>query len=197
LRAARRVEHTSRISGRREALRAALVELIAPASRFVWEVGSGHGHFLTAYAAAHPQEQCIGIDISSDRIARADRKCARARLPNLLFIRADADDFLEVMPRAARFTAIFILFPDPWPKRRHHKNRVINAGFLSAAAAAAGKGTRLFFRTDHEPYFRDVTASVAAHADWQPADPAGWPFEEPTVFQKRAHRHFSLVAARR
>jgi tRNA (guanine-N7-)-methyltransferase len=191
------LEHASRIEGRRETLREALLQIIPCSSRLVWEVGSGHGHFLTAYSAAHPKEICVGIDIASDRIARADRKRARARLTNLHFVRADAEDFLAAMPKGARFAAIFILFPDPWPKRRHQKNRVMNAGFLSAAAAAAGKGTGLFFRTDHEPYFREAAAAVRAHADWEQSDPAPWPFEEPTVFQKRAARHFSLVAQRR
>ena len=121
----------------------------------------------------------------------------RSRLENLKFVRADADDFLAVMPERARFTTIFILFPDPWPKRRHHKNRVVNPGFLTAAAKQAQKGTSLYFRTDHEPYFREVAAAMAAHTDWSEPDETAWPFEEATVFQKRAARHFSLVATRR
>jgi tRNA (guanine-N7-)-methyltransferase len=197
LRPVRLSEHVSHISERRDELRRALAGIIKPASRFVWEVGSGHGHFLTAYAKAHPDEMCIGIDITSDRIARADRKRDRARLENLKFVRADADDFLAVMPERARFTTIFILFPDPWPKRRHHKNRVVNPGFLTAAAKQAQKGTSLYFRTDHEPYFREVAAAMAAHTDWSEPDETAWPFEEATVFQKRAARHFSLVATRR
>jgi tRNA (guanine-N7-)-methyltransferase len=197
LRPVRLSEHASHISERREELRRLLAEIIRPAARFVWEVGSGHGHFLTAFAKAHADETCIGIDITSDRIVRADRKRDRARLENLHFVRADADDFLAVMPERARFTAIFILFPDPWPKRRHHKNRVVKPEFLTAAAARAQKGTRLYFRTDHEPYFREVSTLAKAHEDWSDPDETAWPFEEPTVFQKRAARHFSLVATRR
>jgi tRNA (guanine-N7-)-methyltransferase len=151
-----------------------------------------------AYAAAHPKERCIGIDIASDRITRAVRKRERARLPNLHFVRADADDFLASIPKGARLAAIFILFPDPWPKRRHHKKRVMTPEFLSAAAALAEEGASLFFRTDHEPYFRAAAAATRAHADWKESDdPAAWPFDEPSVFQKRAERYFSLVATRR
>ncbi len=190
-------EHRSHISRRREALRETLCSLVSAESRFVWEVGCGHGHFLTAYAAAHPLQSCIGIDIASDRIGRAERKRTRARLANLHFVRADAEDFLAAMPAGARFTAIFILFPDPWPKRRHHKHRVMTAEFLSAAAAAAGQGSGLFFRTDHEPYFLEAAAAIRSHRDWRESDPAAWPFEEATVFQRRAERHFSLVALRR
>jgi tRNA (guanine-N7-)-methyltransferase len=197
LRPARPTEHSSHISERREELRRALSGLITPASSFVWEVGSGHGHFLTAYAKAHPGESCIGIDITSDRIVRAERKRDRARLKNLHFVRADAEDFLAVMPERARFSAIFILFPDPWPKRRHHKNRVVKAEFLTAMAARAQARAQLFFRTDHEPYFRDVSAILRAHPDWSQSEKSDWPFDEATVFQKRAEHHFSLVAMRR
>ncbi|HXQ80829.1 MAG TPA: tRNA (guanosine(46)-N7)-methyltransferase TrmB [Opitutaceae bacterium] len=197
MRPARILEHASRIAERRDLLRKVLLNVIPPSSRLVWEIGSGHGHFLVAYAAAHPGELCIGIDIASGRIARANRKRERARLKNLHFVRADADDFLEVMPRNARLAAIFILFPDPWPKRRHSKKRIIKPEFLGAAAAAAAPAARLYFRTDHEPYFREAAAAVRAHPDWEAVDPAAWPFDEPTVFQKRAERFFSLVAARR
>jgi tRNA (guanine-N7-)-methyltransferase len=69
-------------------------------------------------------------------------------------VRADAEDFLASIPEGASFERIFILFPDPWPKRRHHKNRVVNATFLSEVARGARKGAGLYFRTDHEPYFR-------------------------------------------
>jgi tRNA (guanine-N7-)-methyltransferase len=182
---------------RREELRRALEGIIAPAARFVWEIGSGHGHFLTAYATAHPDESCIGIDIASERIARAERKCERAQLKNLHFVRADAEDFLASMPKRARFTAIFILFPDPWPKRRHHKNRLIKPGFLSAAAAKSGRGAGLYFRTDHEPYFKEAAATIREHPDWVVHDTEILPLEEPTVFQKRASRYFTLVATRR
>lgn len=190
-------EHGKRLAERRDLLRRVLVGILPRSTPFVWEVGSGHGHFLAAFAAEHPAEVCIGIDIASDRVARANRKRERARLKNLHFLLADAEDFLAVMPEDARFSGIFILFPDPWPKRRHHKNRVMNPEFLAAAAARAGEGACLHFRTDHEPYFSEAVSVVQANPDWIESDPAAWAFEEPTVFQKRADRHFTLVASRR
>jgi len=102
-----------------------------------------------------------------------------------------------VMPKSARFIAIFILFPDPWPKRRHNKKRIMKPEILAAVAALAANGAALCFRTDHEAYFREAAAAVRAHPDWQESDAAAWPFDEPTVFQKRAKRYFSLVATRR
>jgi tRNA (guanine-N7-)-methyltransferase len=188
--------HAGLLAERRERLRRELLKIVPPGSSFVWEVGSGHGHFLSAYAAAHPETLFIGIDIASDRVARARRKCDRARLGNLHFFLADDIDFLSAIPEGAHFAAVFMLFPDPWPKRRHHKNRVMKAEFLSAVSARAGRGASLYFRTDHEPYYQEAADIVRAHPDWAESVGAPLPFEEPTVFQERAERHFTLVAKR-
>lgn len=164
-------------------------------SGFVWELGCGHGHFLTAYATANPGKLCVGIDIMGERIERALRKRDRARLRNLFFLHAEARLFLEALPAGVRFSELHILFPDPWPKNRHHKHRVLQPEFLSAAAARAMPDCRLYFRTDFLPYFAQAEAAVRAHPGWNVAqDP--WPFEFETVFQSRSVEHRSLVARR-
>jgi len=152
---------------------------------FVWEVGCGHGHFLTAYATAHPTQVCIGVDIASDRIARARKKAERARLMRLHFLRTEAALFLEAMPPTLRIGAVFVLFPDPWPKLRHHKHRVLQPEFLQNLARRAAPGCRLHFRTDFEPYFREARDTAATSLVWRLVD-APWPFEFETVFQSRA-----------
>lgn len=162
---------------------------------FICEIGSGHGHFLTGYAAAHPEKVCVGIDIVRERVMRATRKRDRAKLPGLHFILADASDFLAALPEAASFAAIFVLFPDPWPKRRHHKNRLLQSVFLDRLAARSAPGTRFYFRTDHEAYFTAVAETIRTHACWRPVEET-WPFERQTVFQARARTYQSLIAVR-
>ena len=192
----RTAEHLARIDQRRSKLSEQLAALIPARAGIVWEVGCGHGHFLTAFAAAHPDQLCVGVDITLDRIERGLRKRNRAKLANLHFIQADALDFLGALPPGVTFATIYILFPDPWPKRRHHKNRILQPDFLTAVAARAGQGARLHFRTDYEPYFRDAERTIAGHPDWKiTAEP--WPFEQLTVFQSRAKSHQSLTAQRR
>jgi tRNA (guanine-N7-)-methyltransferase len=188
--------HLALIARRRADLRAALARVLPPAARFVGEIGSGHGHFLAAYAAAHPGDLCMGIDLIGERIARATRKRDRARLANLHFFHAEAHDFLAALPADAAFSAVIMLFSDPWPKRRHHKNRLLQPAFLDALAARAGQGTRLYFRTDHRGYFTHATAVVAAHPAWRMELAAPWIFETETVFQARATAYHSLVAER-
>jgi len=188
-------DHLTRVAERRRVLQTWFEETLGPAPEFVFEIGSGHGHFLTAYALAHPQQRCIGIDQMLERVGRADRKRERARLPNLHFVRAAADDFLAALPAPARFTAIYILFPDPWPKRRHQKNRLLQTELLRQLAARTRAGTPLFFRTDHADYFA-ATQTLFAHDPAWRLDETPWPFEQPTVFQARQPTFFSLTAVR-
>ncbi len=192
------IEEVAAISeSRQAALRTLLPELLAGRREVTLEIGCGHGHFLTAYAAGHPTEFCVAIDLIADRLERAERKTRRAGVTNVAWVRASAEDLLAVWPADVSFgPRIFILFPDPWPKRRHWKNRLIQTAFLSELARRSGPGTQLCFRTDHTPYFAAARANIAAHPDWTIEESARWPFEVVTVFQARAGGHESLVARR-
>ena len=181
------------LAARRAELQGQLSRILGADADFTWELGCGHGHFLTAFAATHPGKRCIGVDIESDRIARALRKRDRAKLTNLFFLRADARLFLDCLPDGAAFSDLFILFPDPWPKLRHHKHRIIQPEFLSRAAARAAPIARLCFRTDSAPYFEYAQRHVRAHSDWALVDEP-WPFEFSTVFQNRALQYQSFIA---
>lgn len=189
----RTAAHHARVIDRQEALRAASATVLAGGPEVVLEVGCGHGHFLTAFAGAHPAKLCLGLDIIAERIERATRKRNRARLTNLHFFHASAEDFLATLPEKARFSAVFVLFPDPWPKRRHHKNRLMQPDFLAQIAERAGQGMRLYFRTDDTDYFAAAATTVREHPAWQMVDEP-WAFEFETVFQQRALGFQSLVA---
>ncbi|WP_404424607.1 tRNA (guanosine(46)-N7)-methyltransferase TrmB [Nibricoccus sp. IMCC34717] len=193
---ARTAEYLQRRDARCLALREDLAKRLGGAGECTLEIGCGHGHFLTAYAEAHPDELCVGIDIILDRIERAERKRTRAGLEQLQIIRAEALEFLDALPEGVRWDRIFILFPDPWPKRRHHKNRLLQPDFLTRLAATAAPGAQLCFRTDHEGYFADALATVRDHPLWRLAPDAAWPFERPTVFQERAAAYQSWIACR-
>lgn len=190
---ARTAAHLATLDQRRTGLKDDFARILPPAAEFVWEVGSGHGHFLTAYAQAHPERLCLGIDLVLERVLRAERKRNRAKLANLHFLRAEAGVFLEALPADARFSAIFILFPDPWPKRRHHKHRLMQPAFLDRVAARARPDARLHFRTDDLEYYTDALATARQHPAWELVTEP-WPFETTTVFQARAPSYQSLSA---
>lgn len=190
-------EFVAEITQRRLTLRSELASLLPPGRPLIWEIGCGHGHFLVRYAEEHPATFCVGVDIRLERLARSDKKRTRAQLPNCTFVRAEAREFLLALPATTTFAEVWILFPDPWPKARHHKNRLLKADFLEAVAARAGEGTPFYFRTDHKEYFDEVTALIPTLTTWKLDPSAPWPLEQETVFQARAAAGYhSLVALR-
>lgn len=166
---------------------------LASGRPLIWELGCGHGHFLNAYASAHPDQICIGVDIVGERIVRAEKKRTRARLENLHFLHTEARMFLAALPANIAFAKVFILFPDPWPKARHHKHRILQTSFLHALARHATAETRVYFRTDYLPYFQEARQTIEEDKDWK-TSAENWPFEHSTVFQERAEGHHSFVA---
>jgi tRNA (guanine-N7-)-methyltransferase len=191
-----RPDFLERIAARRAALGAVLGALLPEPRPIVWEIGCGHGHFLGRYAGEFPDKYCLGVDLRLERLAKSGRKRDRARLENCHFVRAEAREFLNALPAGVTFAEIWALFPDPWPKKRHHKNRLLQAEFFEAVAARAREGTPFFFRTDHAEYFRTVEFTLRHLATWELAPAFPWPLEPATVFQERAPRYRSLVAVR-
>jgi len=189
----RTTDYFDLVKSRRIALAEWFSRELTGVSEVVWEVGCGHGHFLNAYAAAHPNALCIGIDIEKDRITRADKKKKRAKLANLHFLRADASDFLDTLPEKVIFSAVYVLFPDPWPKRRHHKNRIMQPDFIEIVSRRIKPEGRLFFRTDHKPYY-ECTRKYMSSEKQLILTEDNWPFDKETVFQIRSKEYNSLNA---
>jgi len=160
------------------------------------ELGCGHGHYLTAFAAHHPDATCLGIDFCRERVRRAERKLQRARLANLCFLHAEAGEFLDALPPDMRFRRIFVLFPDPWPKRRHRKHRLVSPEFLDRTAGLAMPQAGFFFRSDALDYVEEVRANLAKHPSWRLIPDGNLPFETETVFQAKARLFGSVVASR-
>ncbi len=189
-------EHLRRVEIRKAALRDALESCLHGVERVVLELGCGHGHWLTDYAAERADAFCLGIDVIGDRIDRATRKAQRAGLANARFLKAEASELLEMLPEGVTFESVFVLFPDPWPKKRHWKNRLFNASFLGALAKRCASGSRLYFRTDHDGYFAWAEEAAETLADWKVAKDGDWPFERETVFQSKADSFQSLILER-
>jgi tRNA (guanine-N7-)-methyltransferase len=180
-----------------ERLRATLTAALAGRTGLTFELGCGHGHWLAAYAAAHPDEFCVGIDLITHRVERSVRKQTLGKLDNVLFLKAEATEFLDALPATVTLRKIFILYPDPWPKKKHHKNRFINAENLARLAAHAAPGARLHFRTDNADYFAWTGEHLAAHPGWRVEPAAAWPFEQKTFFEERMKDRRDMFADRR
>ena len=117
------------------------------------ELGAGDGSFLIAWADANPQHNFLGVERLLGRIRKIERKAKRAGLTNVRLMRIEASYFLEyLLPRHA-VTALHIYFPDPWPKRKHRKNRLINEAFVETCARVLAPGGAVYVRTDDTDYF--------------------------------------------
>ena len=158
------------------------------------EIGCGHGHWLTAYSESKPDDPCIGIDLITKRIDKANSKRKKRKLPYLFFFKTEANEFLESFPKDFLFKRTILLFPDPWPKKRHHKRRLIQLSFLEMLACRSLPSAELCFRTDHEDYFRWALDKVKDSKSWKLKTEAVWPFEHETFFQNMLPMHQTFIA---
>lgn len=194
---ASRGEHEARVRKRLAALTLTCAGIFGERTRWTLEIGCGHGHFLAAYAAEHPGEACVGVDWMRKRLEKAGNKKHRGGLGNLELVKAEAVEFLSVVPNGVWFEKIFVLFPDPWPKARHAKKRLIRESFLDDLAAKTREGSRLYFRSDDGSYVLWSKEHFQRHPQWRVDPEAEWPFRTETFFQSLMKSYSSLVAVRR
>src|SRR3954464_11219882 len=131
-----------------------IVERLVPAQLFPKaqplevELGSGDGSFLVELAKAHPERNFIGVERLLGRVGKMGRKANRAGLSNLRGVRIESSYFLQYLLPPNSASVHHIYFPDPWPKWKHRRYRLVNENFPALAAQALGPGGRLYFRTD-------------------------------------------------
>src|SRR6185295_890629 len=117
------------------------------------ELGTGDGSFLAHWASVQRETNFLGVERLLGRLRKLDRKGMRAELSNLRLMRIEAGYFLECLLPAASAQAIHVYFPDPWPKRKQRKNRLIDSRFVAAAAQALTPAGIVYLRTDDADYF--------------------------------------------
>jgi len=134
------------------------------------ELGSGDGSFMVEYARVHPEHNFIGVERLLGRIRKMDRKGRRAGLTNLRGVRIESSYFLEYLLPPHSAVALHIYFPDPWPKRKHRRHRLINERFPTVAHKALRPGGVVYLRTDDESYFEQMLAVFTANPLFQAAE---------------------------
>lgn len=127
------------------------------------ELGSGDGSFLVNYARLHPERNFLGVERLLGRLRKLDRKGLRAGLSNLRGLRVESAYCLEYLLPPGCASALHIYFPDPWPKRKHRKNRLVNARFTEVARQVLAPGGAVYLRTDDEDYFSQMVTEFAAN----------------------------------
>ncbi|MGH7110848.1 MAG: tRNA (guanosine(46)-N7)-methyltransferase TrmB [Stellaceae bacterium] len=166
--------------------------LFPGAARPVWlEIGFGGGEHLATQAASHPQVGFIGVEVFDNGIAKLVADIAQQHLANIRIFADDARLLLARLPPRS-IDRTFILFPDPWPKRRHWKRRIIAPAILDRLAMVMAEGAELRLATDDRSYLAWILQHLTEHPDFEwlarrPADwrehPPDWP---PTRYEEKA-----------
>jgi tRNA (guanine-N7-)-methyltransferase len=126
------------------------------------EIGFGNGENLAALAAAHPERDFLGVEVHRPGIGRLLRTLEERGLGNVRLLCQDAVELLAGRIAPGSLQEILILFPDPWPKKRHHKRRLVQAGFVACVARALEPGGTLRLATDWQPYAVEMLAVLNA-----------------------------------
>jgi tRNA (guanine-N7-)-methyltransferase len=137
-------------------------ELFGRRSQLVLEIGSGMGETTAAIAAAHPDTDFIAVEVHAPGVGSLLRRIESLGLNNLRVVRHDAVDVLARMIADSSLAGIHLFFPDPWPKKRHYKRRLVQPEFVALAARKLAPGGTLHAATDWPDYAEQMLAVLSA-----------------------------------
>ncbi|HUF62116.1 MAG TPA: tRNA (guanosine(46)-N7)-methyltransferase TrmB [Verrucomicrobiales bacterium] len=138
------------------------------------DLGCGDGEFLVEMAAQHPDRRFLGIERLRGRVRKVCRAAGRVQLENLRVLRLECAYAIEYLLPHPCAAALHLLFPDPWPKKRHQSRRLVNPQFVSGVTGVLERGGELFLKTDDEAYFHEACAVFGEAALLEKAP---WPRE--------------------
>jgi tRNA (guanine-N7-)-methyltransferase len=157
----------------------------------ILEIGFGMGETSAAIAAAHPENDYLGVEVHTPGVGSLCKLVAERDLHNLRIVQHDAVEVLHDMLAPASLDGVHIFFPDPWPKTRHHKRRLLQPAFLSLLVSRLRSGAYIHCATDWEAYAQQMLAVLSAEprlrntaADYAPRPD----HRPPTRFEQRGLR---------
>jgi tRNA (guanine-N7-)-methyltransferase len=159
----------------------------------VLDIGFGDGEALLTTAASHPEIDYLGVEIHEPGVGHLLILLERARLENVRVVVRDAVDVIDAMLPDSSFDAVNLFFPDPWPKKRHHKRRLVQTAFADECGRILRPGGLLHIATDWAPYAEHARVVLGGSAAFQPVAPqtlAADPLacRPPTKFERRGER---------
>lgn len=146
------------------------------------DLGCGDGTFLAARAATNPERNFLGIERLIGRVRAACRRTTRLHLENARILRMENSYAIAHLMRPESVFAFHLLFPDPWPKRRHQRRRLFTAEFTGAVHRALEMGGVFHIATDHAAYFQTIQKMIPIDLFSAVADPPQFP---PSTFEQK------------
>jgi tRNA (guanine-N7-)-methyltransferase len=169
----------------------------------ILEVGFGMGETTAEIAAAHPQNDYLAVDVHTPGVGSLLKKIEERGLTNILIVQRDAAEVLEHMIAPATLDGVHVFFPDPWPKKRHHKRRLLKAPFVALLASRLKTGGYIHVATDWEEYAQEVLQVMSDEKQLENSASAfaARPHDRPlTKFEERGlklgHRVWDIVFTR-
>ena len=159
-------------------------EVFGSAQRIEVDIGCGVGSFLLWAARTHRETNFLGVDRLLRRLRKVDRKAQRLGLQNVRLLRVEASYLVGYLVPNASVSAYHIYFPDPWPKRRHHRHRLICASFLSSVHRALCDGGAVNCATDHPEYFEWIQREFRGAVGFVETEAEALPEEARTDFER-------------
>ena len=126
------------------------------------DVGCGDGGFLLDLAAAHPERDFLGLEKLLGRARKVVRQAARRGLTNVKALQIDSPYAVRHLLPPGGISRLHLLFPDPWPKAKHAKNRLVQPAFCQDVHRLLRPGGEWLFKTDHPEYFAEAVATIQA-----------------------------------
>lgn len=159
----------------------------------ILEIGFGMGQALLSMALQNPQQNYLGIEVYRPGVGSLLAECAAQDVKNIRVFCNDAIDVLRLCIPDQSLDAVHIYFPDPWPKKRHHKRRLLQTSFIDLLAKKLKIGMNLHFATDWEDYAKEVLALLEERKDFHNANVSGGFMPRPearplTKFEQRGQR---------
>lgn len=159
----------------------------------IMEIGFGNGEATWQMAKAQPRENYLGVEVHRPGVGRLLLKIERHGLKNIRIACEDAVELLRTRVPGASLDGIRIYFPDPWPKKRHHKRRMIQPPFLSLLASRMKPGGVLHLATDWEAYAEHMLEVMEAASEFENLSPGGGfspkpDWRPPTKYEQRGKR---------
>jgi len=128
----------------------------------ILEIGFGMGETTASIAAAHPEKNFLGIEVHTPGVGALLKQAAALNLANLRVVQHDAVEVVQHMIAPGSLAGVHVFFPDPWPKKRHHKRRLLQAAFVHLLAERLATGGYLHVATDWQNYADEILATLQA-----------------------------------